>query len=207
MREKKECVTRRESKQIARAVQKHHLWGACAERRRCVDLQQPRLELFVDQDVEAVQREAVLIVDHDVLRRKQRANAHHLDLVEQRIDCVVPVLAVHVHLQGAHVPLAAGHLVVVLPALLDGDVGQVHHLIVGLRAVHGEARVREAREALPVHVDGQRLIRGAKHCRFGGEEERRMRNISRGRGSERRRDRGEEWGVVGVRGVFQQHTI
>lgn len=43
--------------------------GRCRQRWRCINLNQPRLQVSVQQDVEAIQLKAVFIVDYYILHR------------------------------------------------------------------------------------------------------------------------------------------
>mmetsp|Transcript_32767 Transcript_32767/g.83147 ORF Transcript_32767/g.83147 Transcript_32767/m.83147 type:complete len:287 (-) Transcript_32767:699-1559(-) len=102
------------------------------QRWRRVHLQQPGLERLVDEDVVAVQLEAVLVVDHGGLHRQQRADDQVLHVVEQLVGRLRAVPCGHEVAQAVDGPFHALCCVKAWRVLLDGHVGEVHKLVVQL---------------------------------------------------------------------------
>lgn len=67
-------------------------------------LQEPRLQVVVDHDVIAVQLEAVLVLDDDVLDGQDRAHDDHADVTKDVIRGLLPVAGDQVLLEGAEQP-------------------------------------------------------------------------------------------------------
>mmetsp|Transcript_23697 Transcript_23697/g.61548 ORF Transcript_23697/g.61548 Transcript_23697/m.61548 type:complete len:332 (+) Transcript_23697:422-1417(+) len=129
---------------------------AGGERRAGVHLDQPRLEVAVDNDVKAVEFEAVPVVDHHVLARLEGADDDVVDVGQQAAADRGAVRARDVRLQVLQRPLVAVLVVVGLAVLLDCHVGEVHVHVVDLLHLVGVLLVAEPREAerRQVHLQG-----------------------------------------------------
>jgi hypothetical protein len=104
--------------------------GRGCEGGRGIDFDEPRFEGLVDEDVEAVDLEAVLVVDDDRLDRLEGDVDDVADAFEALLGQVPAAGLLEVELQIVDLPLSAVDLVVVSAVLLHGHVGQMDHHVV-----------------------------------------------------------------------------
>mmetsp|Transcript_28498 Transcript_28498/g.87275 ORF Transcript_28498/g.87275 Transcript_28498/m.87275 type:complete len:438 (+) Transcript_28498:743-2056(+) len=128
--------------------------GVGAEGGTGVDFDEPGLEVVVDEDVVSVEFEAVLVGDHDVLDREERAHDESFDGQKEFVDGRHAVARGHQKFERPEIHFAAAARVVVVGGFLDGDVGQVHEVVGDVGRI--VPRVREPREAASVQVRHQR---------------------------------------------------
>ena len=125
-----------------------------------VDLNEPRLEVVVDDDVVAVALVAVSVRDHDGGHRLQTVNYQPVDLIEQFLAGGLAPGHLQVEPQVLHGHLAAVDVVVVPPVLLYGDIGEVdkevvhlpHTVVVPHCAEPAEAELEEVHLQQGVHL-------------------------------------------------------
>ena len=135
----------------------------CSHRWRCIDLDKPRSQLVIEQDVETVQLKAVLIVDNGLRHGLQRANDAVLDQSSRFRHALRAILAHQVEFEAAQVPFASESIIVLRRRLLNSYVGQVHVGILDLLDLVRVTMMRESAEAGAIQVHSQRLVARHEH--------------------------------------------
>jgi hypothetical protein len=134
-----------------------------SHRWRSINLNQPRSQSIIQKHIEPVKLKAVLVINDRLLNRLQRTNDAVLDQGERLSDLFRPVLGHEEEFQTAEIPLASKPIIVVVSRLLNGDVGQMHVVVLNLVDLVRVALMRETAEARSVQVDSKWLVRGNEH--------------------------------------------
>lgn len=91
----KNCTQQEQAREpLAREGERetHTVLITSCETRRCVDFDKPRLEVGVKEDIIAVELEGVLVLDHHLLHRQERAEHHGLCVCKHLVHCWHAVL-------------------------------------------------------------------------------------------------------------------
>ena len=102
------------------------------ERWRCVDLNQPRFQIGIDQHIETIKLEAVLIIDHNVLHCFQADPNDIVDFIETFVGGCLTLSLFKVKFQVLNCPFATVFIVVVACLFRDGYICQVNEHIFAL---------------------------------------------------------------------------
>lgn len=108
-----------------------HVCGRRQTRAR-IHLNQPRLQLGVQQHIEAIQLKAVLVVDHHVLHGLETDVDYVVDVIETLLRHLSPHRLFQVKAQVVQRPLASMLVVVARCLFCDGHIRQVNEHILAL---------------------------------------------------------------------------
>lgn len=128
-----------------------------------INLNQPRLHIVLNQDIEAVDLKTVPVIDDLRLHGLQRNENYVVDVAKQLFTSVVASRLLNVESQVFDGPLATVLLVVAITEFLDGNIRQVHHHIVQLRHITRVLLSAKASKTTSMQVDFQRSIARDQH--------------------------------------------